>query len=60
VVCNGVRFERLILTSCWECGGEMKLILENNLPFVTVTVSYQGEVANVSHVLVDTGSEPSY
>ena len=34
----------------------MQLRLKDNLPYVTVTVGYRGEVAKVTDVLVDTGS----
>ena len=34
----------------------MQLRLKDNLPYVTLTVGYQGEVAKVTDVLVDTGS----
>ena len=34
----------------------MPLTLRDNLPFTTVTVTYQGTTVDVPHVLVDTGS----
>ena len=34
----------------------MPLTLSDNLPFTTVTVTYQGTTVDIPHVLVDTGS----
>lgn len=34
----------------------MPLTLRDNLPFTTVTVTYQGTTVDIPHVLVDTGS----
>ncbi len=34
----------------------MQLQLIDDLPFVTVTAAYQGQKAQIAHVLVDTGS----
>jgi predicted aspartyl protease len=34
----------------------MPLTLRDNLPFTTVTVTYQGTTMDIPHVLVDTGS----
>lgn len=34
----------------------MSLTLRDNLPFTTVTVTYQGATMDIPHVLVDTGS----
>ena len=38
------------------CGGPMRLTLKDDLPFVQVTVAYQGAELEISDVLVDTGS----
>lgn len=34
----------------------MRLILLDRLPFVTITIAYEGATTDVSNVLVDTGS----
>jgi len=34
----------------------MQLSLRDNLPFVTLTISYAGQTTEAKHVLVDTGS----
>lgn len=34
----------------------MQLLLKDNLPYVTITVSYKGRMVEISDVLVDTGS----
>jgi hypothetical protein len=34
----------------------MRFTLRDNLPFVTVTLSYRGTAVSVPHVLIDTGS----
>lgn len=34
----------------------MRLTLHDNLPFLTITVTYQGGTMELRHVLVDTGS----
>jgi len=34
----------------------MQLLLKDNLPFATVTVAHQGLTAEISNVLIDTGS----
>ena len=34
----------------------MQLTLKDDLPFITITVAYQGAEIEVPHVLVDTGS----
>jgi len=34
----------------------MPLTLRDNLPFTTITVTYQGTTMDIPHVLVDTGS----
>jgi hypothetical protein len=34
----------------------MPLTLRDNLPFTTITVTYQGTIMDIPHVLVDTGS----
>ena len=34
----------------------MQLVLRDNLPFVTVTLAYQGAQVTIANVLVDTGS----
>lgn len=39
-----------------EYARAMRLTLRDNLPFTTLTLTYQGTTLNVSHVLVDTGS----
>jgi hypothetical protein len=40
----------------WGFRGVMQLTLRDNLPFLQVTVGYQGVVMGIPHVLVDTGS----
>jgi len=37
----------------------MQLFLIDNLPYVTVILAYQGESAEISNVLIDTGSATS-
>jgi len=34
----------------------MELLLKENLPFITVTIDYEGANLNIQNVLVDTGS----
>ena len=34
----------------------MQLSLKDNLPFVTVTVTYKGQTVEIANVLMDTGS----
>ena len=34
----------------------MRLLLRDNLPFVSITVNHQGKKINIKNVLVDTGS----
>jgi hypothetical protein len=34
----------------------MELLLKGNLPFITVTIEYEGASLNIQNVLVDTGS----
>lgn len=34
----------------------MQLLLKDKLPFITVMISYKGEVIEIDNVLVDTGS----
>lgn len=37
----------------------MRLELKRNLPFITVTIAYQGKVIEIPNVLIDTGSATS-
>ncbi len=34
----------------------MKLLLKHNLPFITITVAYKGNVIDIPNVVIDTGS----
>ncbi|HID50950.1 MAG TPA: hypothetical protein EYP41_02790 [Anaerolineae bacterium] len=34
----------------------MQLLLQNNLPFITITLGYQQKTITIDNVLVDTGS----
>lgn len=34
----------------------MKLLLTDDLPFITITIAYQGNVTDIPDVLIDTGS----
>src|SRR5512147_3058237 len=37
-------------------GGDVRLQLKDNLPFVAITVTHQGKTTKIKNVLVDTGS----
>ncbi|HPR54005.1 MAG TPA: retropepsin-like aspartic protease [Deltaproteobacteria bacterium] len=37
-------------------GEAMRLFLKDNLPFTTVSVSYEGKTINIPNILIDTGS----
>lgn len=40
----------------WGFEESMKIILINNLPFVTVALTYHGKTIQIDSVLIDTGS----
>ena len=40
-------------------GEAMQLVLQDNLPFITIVVGYNESIVEVSNVLIDTGSASS-